>query len=56
MRLSRLASGAIYPAAGHTVLSLPYYPTSTADGGTAAGNEGAHASDWPAMLRFIAGH
>jgi dienelactone hydrolase len=46
-----------YPAAGHEVLGIPYYPAPPAqDGGTAAANEAAYTSDWPAMLRFTAGH
>jgi dienelactone hydrolase len=46
-----------YPAAGHEVLGVPSYPAPPAqDGGTAAANEAAYASDWPAMLRFTAGH
>ena len=44
-----------YPAAGHIVLDIPYAPVAI-DGGTAAATQAAHASDWPAVLRFIAGH
>jgi dienelactone hydrolase len=45
-----------YPGAGHIVLADPSLPTADSEGGTVAANEAAHASDWPAMLRFIAGH
>jgi dienelactone hydrolase len=46
-----------YPAAGHLVLGVPYYPaTVDGTGGTLAADEAALATDWPAMLRFIAGH
>ena len=45
-----------YPAAGHIVLALPYFPYPPTGGGTQAADAAAHASDWPAMLRFIAGH
>lgn len=44
-----------YPDAGHIVLDFPYAPAAI-DGGTAAATQAAHVSDWPAMLRFIAGH
>ena len=44
-----------YSAAGHIVPDFPYSPV-TIDGGTPAGTQAAHVSDWPAMLRFIAGH
>ncbi|MGH2892338.1 MAG: acyl-CoA thioesterase/bile acid-CoA:amino acid N-acyltransferase family protein [Solirubrobacteraceae bacterium] len=46
-----------YPAAGHLVLGVPYYPeTVDGTGGSLAADQAAAASDWPAMLRFIAGH
>lgn len=45
-----------YPGAGHLVLAYPTIPTPPGYGGTSAANEAAHAADWPAMLRFIAGH
>jgi pimeloyl-ACP methyl ester carboxylesterase len=45
-----------YPDAGHLVLGIPYtpiIPSELADGGTSAGINVAHASDWPAMIAFI---
>ena len=52
-----------YPAAGHHVFGIPYAPTVTETrgprgglldlGGTNAANSAAHASDWPAAIRFI---
>jgi pimeloyl-ACP methyl ester carboxylesterase len=48
-----------YPTAGHLVLGIPYTPilsSELADGGTVEGNSAARASDWPAMIAFIAEH
>lgn len=46
-----------YPAAGHLVLGVPYFPSSVdGTGGSLAADQAATAQDWPAMLRFIAGH
>jgi pimeloyl-ACP methyl ester carboxylesterase len=48
-----------YPDAGHLVLGIPYtpiLPSELAAGGTTAGNNAAHTSDWPAMITFIAQH
>ncbi len=45
-----------YPGAGHIVLAYPSLPSAADEGGTVAANAAAHASDWPAMLRFIAVH
>jgi uncharacterized protein len=51
-----------YAAAGHGVFDTPYVPPITEEregpnvldlGGTAAGNNAAHVSDWPAAIRFI---
>lgn len=52
-----------YPAAGHGVFGFPYEPTLTEGpvspgsiidyGGTSAGDEAAHVSDWAAAIRFI---
>ena len=52
-----------YPAAGHDVFSFPYVPEVIEErespgtvidlGGTAAGDNAAHVSDWPAAIRFI---
>ncbi len=43
-----------YAGAGQIVLDVPYSPVAI-DGGTLAATQAAHASDWPAVLRFIAG-
>jgi dienelactone hydrolase len=46
-----------YPAAGHLVFGAPYFPTSVdGTGGSLAADQAAAAQDWPATLRFIAGH
>lgn len=52
-----------YPGAGHGVFSFPFLPPvieerespgSVIDlGGTAAGDNAAHISDWPAAIKFI---
>jgi hypothetical protein len=34
----------------------PILPSELAAGGTTAGNNAAHTSDWPAMVTFIAQH